>query len=1735
MSKNTIRPYEMSVWTLRDRYVAVLKAPGVENKGHIEDPEIKLNVDGTEELSFKVPMYYSEDNAFIENPYWWDVKEGLLLEGMRKIKVIFNKGQQEEEVFEFVITKIEEKHDNDGSLFCEVSGSGLAFQELGKKGYKISLSEDDYYNDIDDYYDNNEEKEKPLNNINYWCDKIFENSDWDYSVQMDWAFYDGVLLKYSDISEYSSGEIIINTNNGALVGTAIVGQAIVGNTGDSVSTNFISYQELSPEEQEAVDNWRKAHNYRLNSKVYEDDYVSSWNIDEENGILTPAHYEGYKEKCRMVNESNSNIYNLTQAVAEAFGVFCRYKYYYDDNYHIIGKKVIFYNTHTNQFNDVIDLTYKYNTDSISREKDANDLCTKLIITGVEDDTSALGALSIMNTTANRSGEDYILNFDYMHNIGTIDDDQYAEVPIFETKMRQYNNILIQISDELMDKENALTEQQAISTISGNAITKCADQRSIALSALKSLSKEETGNSYGIIENKLVTYIVQQSDEKNGNANINYINISQKGVTSITLYTTENARANNISPVYYNNNIQNSNCVLDEQGYITKINNITTSNDSSYVKKVYGKIIYSPQSYYTKIMDIYAKKQAEETIKKENADTKIIELESRIEELNELYANKLAEKNKIIADFEKMMGPALREGSWQPEEYNDYGDNKSFEISSGFGDYFWDTEAFDEETVNYYTFGILEEKKYYPYIDISNSLDVIKNYISRDGLLQFKYEVTAAGKTYNKFLTLHSTMELGFIEENEEIHPVLLLTGLEDDNISNANIELCISEISVNSNNSIGSNGTNEPFYDYTQQIVEEKISTLTKNITVVTVPENEEGPQWIFPRIIINDLALKTSEDMLHIKDVTNSKILEKYYDYYLLMRDNAYYITLTPESILANGNLGNAFRIDYIVSNAELNIYLDAREVAKTNSIPQVSYEIDVTAIDKNLLKSSYKQLNRLVNINDYELKFQNVKGYISNLELKLDKPWEDEFEIKNYKTKFEDLFSKIVASTEQMKANGLLYDKAAAAFSTNGNLKASVLQETLNNSNSIILSNNNGSLVFNDNGLQAINNDGIVKFNNEGIFYANTKDNSGNWMWYSAVLPSGINASELKAGRIDTNLIKLYSGDDLKFQMNSDGLFAYKDDEQLQYVVHNKEGLFLTEKAGLPILNSNNTEEITNARNSGYKINTSGELIQDINRVSISWNGITLRNYKNDEVFFADDNTGNVTIKGTIIAASGQIAGWNISPDKLDAGSGENYVALNTSTTNYSEYAFWAGNNSPENATFSIKKTGAISIQSAGGGKYLSIDAETGITADNISAGNIPVRYNDSNIINISSQSIVGNEDRRLNSVTELQEYFDSYINNKILEDDFKIYIYDVLGEIPDVLFLRNIYGPGSITIQSNDASIKLLKAIRCEDCQIKLKFNNIAFNANTINNDKAGYFDNCLNIVCENVGFYGKNTSENENQSRGLYSNYSRIILNNCSFGSGFYLIEAAELSHIYIKTSLTCYYSHSQNPSYSTNNWLKVDGSIVHAIDDELITLNGFNDENNEPIETLEPIIINGGLYGIGNNNSGSSGGSEQPSHETITTSQTSGTASGTLGSIKNSSTWNSYVKVVSPTIPYGAKITDATVTITRTSGYGLGSGRPISEAWYFNNTNIGGGRTWNQGKTHTVNIFSQVISGLRNGNYIDNDNKVLTSTGEHFTLKLCEGITRNQFAMEKNYSDNYMRISCYITVTYEVES
>ena len=481
MFNNMLRPYEISLWTLQDGFITVLKPIGLHNKGQIETPKCQIKNDGTLELNFSIPMYYRENGELVENPIWYNVINGSLIVNLRKLKLIFNKGEEGEEVFEFVINNVFETH-TDGQLRCEVSAEGLAFQELGKVGYKISLSSQDFIDEYNDWYVSthdseatNKQKEgqeiaEPINNINYWCEKIFQNSRWTYEIQMDWSAFDGIT------------------------------------------------ESLSNEE-------REDRGLRRTDKIYEEEYISSWEVQGKgtvNEILVPAQMEGFKEKLRLVDLEKSNMYNLTQDLAKAFGVFCRYTYEYDENYQIIGKKCIFYNSFLAEKEGVIDIIYPYSASKIEREISSSDVVTKMFVTSIEDDTSPSGLITIADASANKMKEDYILNFDYLYTTGTITEEQYAAIEVYERSMFLKNAELETLSQQIANLQTDLNKFEAQKTFAKEAMFQDQEQMNQAKEKLASLMNKE---KYLVKnkENPIRGTLLPAGDSTY------YVNITQEGI------------------------------------------------------------------------------------------------------------------------------------------------------------------------------------------------------------------------------------------------------------------------------------------------------------------------------------------------------------------------------------------------------------------------------------------------------------------------------------------------------------------------------------------------------------------------------------------------------------------------------------------------------------------------------------------------------------------------------------------------------------------------------------------------------------------------------------------------------------------------------------------------------------------------------------------------------------------------------------------------------------------------------------------------------------------------------------------------------------------------------------------------------------------------------------------------------------------------------------------------------
>lgn len=1307
---------------------------------------------------------------------------------MHKLKVIFNKGTDDEAVEEFIVVSVVETHTQD-NIIIEVSAEGLAFHELGKIGYKISLSSDDFNEASYQWFTQGMVGEEPINNINYWNDLVFKDEDgnwkydWEYEICMDWSSYSQGANRESDViyeDEYVSSwqfNYVTAENSDIYNDYPVYNSSREYDVGDRCKYNSKFYICIAA----TTGPWNSER----------------WQQDETRFV--PAQIEGFDEKLRYVDAEESNIYNITQDIAKIFGVFCRYEYEYDEDYHTVGKKVIYYNNYLQEIHTKdgvitthLDLTYPYSTSEIKRTIDSTDIVTKMYVRTVDSNATDTNIISIMDVDANKSREDYILNFDYLHEIGTISDGQYEIIAPYEAEMRRINDKLSVIEKQIMVLMNELIEVQAKITISQNALQLDLEQIDNAQAEENALTG---GTGYIPITAVNAKPFCIKYDKK-GNKGY-YIDISLEGLDPNTLkvYLEKDNTQQSVSKeiTEYRCAYENNNLVRLEQIIIRENNEVVTSAGT----RIYITGMYDPHLYWENVERVWAAREAydraelekakarEETIKwylyGKRADFSITELtqvydehehdgdsyvvarvgertdphpttvgNSRIWGLNTEPENDimsdllgytpdllwtqerlLKEKKRLINYFEQLMGPALREGYWQPEDYSDYGDkyidsftigndntNKILPSQSDLVSFSWDGDKLfsDEEEIIYQS-SVAGTYEQYIVVDLSDYLSVIAANMDSEDLAFVYYDYAAVtqleemlatqyGYNYNSLtpaqintivygdftdpnnpkpgvLTLKdhnditrtfmigSQCEFGFIKDtsdNKEYIPVLILTDAQQ--LSANEINFIINPLRTAYKPFIGHYSTT---VNETATEVTENITPIITNIEFITdasfpigtlIPAQQKDDfslKRVYPRIFIHSLKLKTSDDELLVN--LNSNALNNYEDYYVLVDERGdteetyragYAITLKADKIFYYGTQTLNIDLSFVLSNADVAIYLDALKISKENAYPKVSYDVQLCALDYNLLRTAYNKLNYIVHINDRDLQLRDVYGYISSITIPLSKIWETEVEVKNYETKFEDLFSTIVAQTESMQKNEAMIYNLTDFITPSGVINKDVLQNSVAQSR-LSYSFNQGSLTIDEaNGIWGTSDDGVVAFRGGGIFTATTKDAEGNWNWNTGILPSGINANLITTGQLDTNKIRVFAGDKVQFQLNGEGLFAYKsffetgdDKDKLdpsQYAVFNSEGLFLIAKNGSKLtdyqLDSNGA--ITGIQEASDALTT------DVTRVEISWQGLVLRNSGNKPVFYAD-TLGNLNLEGCITATSGSIGGWRIDGHRL------------------------------------------------------------------------------------------------------------------------------------------------------------------------------------------------------------------------------------------------------------------------------------------------------------------------------------------------------------------------------------------------------------------------------------------------------------------------------------------------------
>ena len=238
---------------------------------------------------------------------------------------------------------------------------------------------------------------------------------------------------------------------------------------------------------------------------------------------------------------------------------------------------------------------------------------------------------------------------------------------------------------------------------------------------------------------------------------------------------------------------------------------------------------------------------------------------------------------------------------------------------------------------------------------------------------------------------------------------------------------------------------------------------------------------------------------------------------------------------------------------------YLDAQGVSYTSASPQISYTINVLELSQ---LQGYKAYSFKIGDKTY-IEDTDFFGWVpetgrpyqeeivvSEVTYNLDDPSQNIIKVQNYKTQFEDLFQRISATTQSLQYASGTFARAAGAINSDGTINSSILKDSLYN-NSLVLQNaKDQSVTWDETGITVTSltsPNEIVRLVSGGILL--TTDGGKNWT--TGITGTGINASVITTGRLDTNKIRIFNENHQTFEWNSKGLnaFAINPDGSTQF----------------------------------------------------------------------------------------------------------------------------------------------------------------------------------------------------------------------------------------------------------------------------------------------------------------------------------------------------------------------------------------------------------------------------------------------------------------------------------------------------------------------------------------------------------------------------------------------------------
>jgi hypothetical protein len=191
---------------------------------------------------------------------------------------------------------------------------------------------------------------------------------------------------------------------------------------------------------------------------------------------------------------------------------------------------------------------------------------------------------------------------------------------------------------------------------------------------------------------------------------------------------------------------------------------------------------------------------------------------------------------------------------------------------------------------------------------------------------------------------------------------------------------------------------------------------------------------------------------------------------------------------------------------------------------------------------------------IYDEAMGMYGVPGLITQISRTLDKPINNKIQLDTAYTDNEELVGNIITATNTVLNNADIYARTAI-LKADGTIDSSAISKTINSPNAnISIVGTNGNMLLTGSALQFTDpNDTqrAMKYSGTGIFSTTTLDENGEGtVWEKMMTPSGINASYINAGAIDTSRINIMSGLSAKVGMDQYGLTIKKDGNKSSHI---------------------------------------------------------------------------------------------------------------------------------------------------------------------------------------------------------------------------------------------------------------------------------------------------------------------------------------------------------------------------------------------------------------------------------------------------------------------------------------------------------------------------------------------------------------------------------------------------------